>query len=344
MKKKVAISLIVLACLGLGFAVPFWVLTKDVTVTTPHTGQAVEAVYATGTVEPTIQVPLAPRNAAHLIELRALEGQTVKRGEILARLEDQEQQAAIANLNARIVFAQSDFTRKEQLLKTRSVSRDILEQAKAELDSLNAQLEQAKAQASYFTLIAPADGLIIKRDGEIGELIAAAQPIFYMSCCAPMRITAEVDEEDIPQVVVGQEVLIQSDAFPDKVYHGKITSVTPKGDSVARSYRVRMSFDDAQNPFMIGMTVETNIIIQKIDNALLIPATAIANKNQVQVVRGNELQTVTVQTGIQNVDDVQITSGLAASDTVIVPFNKVLKDGQKLRTKPYAAPVTKSGQ
>lgn len=342
MNKKVAISLILIACLGLGFAIHFFVLTKEVAVTTPHQGQAVEAVYATGTVEPSIMVPIAPRSAAHLMELRAIEGQTVQRGEVLARLEDTEQLAAIANLNARLVFAQSDFARKTELLRTRSVSRDIVEQAKAERDSLAAQLEQAKAQASYLTLIAPADGLIIKRDGEVGELIAAAQPIFYMSCCAPMRITAEVDEEDIPQVAVGQEVLIQSDAFPDRVYHGKITAITPKGDPVARSYRVRISFEDADIPFMIGMTVETNIIIQKIDNAVLIPIAAIANKNMVQVVRGNQLQSVTVTTGIQNIDDVQITGGLISSDNVVVPYNKNLKDGQKVRVTPYKASTTKS--
>ncbi len=342
MNKKIIITVIFLVCLGLGFAVPFFVLTKDVAVATPHQGQAIEAVYATGTVEPTIMVPIAPRTAAHLMELRAIEGQTVKSGDVLARLEDSEQQAAIADLNARLLFAQSDFTRKQQLLKTRSVSRDILEQAKAELDSLAAQIEKAKAQASYLTLIAPADGLIIKKDGEVGELIAAAQPVFYMSCCAPMRITAEVDEEDIPQVAVGQDVLIQSDAFPDKIYHGKISAITPKGDSVARSYRVRIGFDDKDNPFMIGMTVETNIIIQKIDNALLIPATALADKNKVQLIRGGALQTVTVTTGIQNVDDVQITGGLTASDNVVVPFNKNLPDGQKVRVKPAIASTPKS--
>lgn len=339
MNKKIAIFLIFLASIGLGFAVSFFVLAKDVAVATPHQGQAIEAVYATGTVEPTIMVPIAPRNSAHLIELRAIEGQTVQRGEVLARLEDTEQQAAIADLNARLVFSKSDLSRKEQLFKTRSISRDILEQAKSDVDSLTAQIEKAKAQASYLTLIAPADGLIIRRDGEVGELIGAAQPVFYMSCCAPMRVTAEVDEEDIPQVSVGQEVLIQSDAFPDKVYHGKISAITPKGDSVARSYRVRITFDDANNPLMIGMTVETNIIIQKVDNALLIPATALANKNKVQLVRDGVLQTVTVTTGIQNVDNVQITNGLASSDNVVVPFDKNLKDGQKVRVKPYEESV-----
>lgn len=339
MNKKTLIFLFISGCLGLTLVISLWVFPPPVRVLSPHEGQAIEAVYATGTVEPTIMVPIAPRTAAHLIELSAIEGQVVKRGDVLARLEDSEQQAAISDLTARLVFAGSDFARKEQLLKTRSVSRDVLEQAKSEVDSLSAQLEKAKAQASYFRLISPADGMIIKRDGEMGELISSGQPVFYMSCCAPLRITAEVDEEDIPQAAIGQEVLIQSDAFPDKVYHGKIAGITPKGDPVARSYRVRISFDDPNHPFMIGMTVETNIIIQKIEKALLIPAISIAKKNKVQVVRDGVLKDLTIVPGIQNGEDIQIISGLAKTDQIVVPFDQNLKDGQKVRITPYTESI-----
>ncbi len=339
MNKKTLIFLFISGCLGLTLVISLWVFPPPVRVLSPHEGQAIEAVYATGTVEPTIMVPIAPRTAAHLIQLSAIEGQVVKRGDVLARLEDSEQQAAISDLTARLVFAGSDFARKEQLLKTRSVSRDVLEQAKSEVDSLSAQLEKAKAQASYFRLISPADGMIIKRDGEIGELISSGQPVFYMSCCAPLRITAEVDEEDIPQAAIGQEVLIQSDAFPDKVYHGKIAGITPKGDPVARSYRVRISFDDPNHPFMIGMTVETNIIIQKIEKALLIPAISIAKKNKVQVVRDGVLKDLTIVPGIQNGEDIQIISGLVKTDQIVVPFDQNLKDGQKVRITAYTESI-----
>lgn len=333
MNKKILFSVVFLAFAGAGFAVPFFVLTKDVSVISPHTGSAVEAVYATGTVEPTIMVPIASRTSAHLLELNATEGQEVKKGDVLARLENSEQQATVNDLTAKLSFAAANLARKEKLLRSQSISRDVLDSAKADVESLLAQVEKAKAQANYLTLVAPADGLIIKRDGEVGELIQSGQAIFYLSCCAPMRITAEVDEEDIPLVQIGQNVLIQSDAFPDKVYKGKIAKITPKGDPVARSYRVRISFDDADIPFMIGMTTEANIIIKEINDALLIPAKAIGNKNKVQVARAGTVQTVPITTGIENIDDVQILSGLTPSDSVIVPYDKSLKDGQKIRTK-----------
>lgn len=335
MNKKLPLFIVFLMAFVAGILVYFFVLGKSVEVTTPKIAQAIDGVYATGTVEPTIMVPIAPRVTAHLSELAASEGQNVKKGDILARLEDNEQQAVIADLTAKLSFAEKNLNRKQQLLKSQSISRDILDAAKSDYDSLVAQIEKAKIQAAYLTLIAPADGLIIKKDGEIGELITAGQPLFYMSCCAPLRITAEVDEEDIPKITLGQDVLIQSDAFPDKVYNGKMIGITPKGDAVTRSYRVRIGFDTNDHPFMIGMTVETNIIIQKIDNAMVVPLNAIGKNNKIQIVENNILKIQNIETGIQNIESIQIKSGLNSADTIVIPYNEDLESGQKLRTKTY---------
>jgi len=98
MNKKTIFIMIVLIGLfiglGCGFGIPF-ILGKSVAVIHPHQAEAVEAIYATGTVEPTIMVPIASRTTAHLLDLSAQEGQTVHKGDVLARLEDSEQQAAI---------------------------------------------------------------------------------------------------------------------------------------------------------------------------------------------------------------------------------------------------------
>jgi RND family efflux transporter MFP subunit len=335
MNKKSFFLLSIFLIVGGGALVNAFVLPEKEMITSPQVSQLIEAVYATGSVEPTIMVPISPRSSGHLIEVAVDEGQTVKKGDILARLEDGEQQAAIADLTARLAFAEKDLQRKVQLLKSKSISHDIVDSAQADFDSLTAQINKAKAQAAYLTLTAPADGLIIKKDGEIGELINSGQAVFYMSCCAPLRITSEVDEEDIPKIKLDQPVLIQSDAFPDKIYSGKVISITPKGDSVARSYRVRIGFEENEHPFMIGMTVETNIIIQKIDNAVSIPLKAIGKSGMIQQVQGNNVRITKAQTGIRNGQFIQVITGLTAADKVIIPYNDNLEDGQKVRTETY---------
>ena len=330
MKKKIILIILFLTCFGIGAAAPRFLLVKNATTITPHRGQAIDVIYATGTVEPTIMVPIATRTTAHLIELSADEGQKVKKGDILARLEDSDVQAAIADLTARLSFADGDYRRKQDLYKAKAISRDILDSSKSNFESLTAQLDKAKAEASYLTLTAPADGLIIKRDGEVGELIPASHPIFTMSCCAPLRITAEVDEEDIPQVKAGQDVLIQSDAFPDKIFHGKISAITPKGDPIARSYRVRISLDDKDTPLMIGMTAETNIVLQKKENALLLPINSIGKNNQVQSVDNGEIRHLSIKTGIKDAKNIEIISGISGTEKIITPYNPDWKDGQKI--------------
>lgn len=334
MNKKLLILSVFAAFFAAGAFAPRYFLPPEVVVVTAKQGKAVEAVYATGTVEPTILVPIAPRNGGHITEIAASEGQTVKKGDILARLEDNEQQAAIADLTARLSFAQNDLRRKQSLLNIQSISKESVDAAKADVNSLTAQIQKAKAQAGYSTLMAPADGLIIKQDGEVGEFAPAGQAIFYLSCCAPLRITAEVDEEDIPRVKVGQSVLIQTDAFEGDVFKGKIASITPKGDPVSRSYRVRVALDDAaKNPLMIGMTTETNILVKEADNALLIPITALQKDNKVQVITGNIIHIITVTTGIRDRDSVEILTGLKNGDNIVMPYTPDLKDGDTIRTR-----------
>jgi RND family efflux transporter MFP subunit len=331
MNKKIIFSGLFFLCFGVGVMIPRFLLGQKIDLVQPHKGEAAEVIYATGTVEPSIMVPIAPRNSGHLLEMSADEGQTVKKGDILAQLENTEQQASIADLTAQLKFAEGDFDRKRQLYNSKSLSRDIFESAKANVESLTAQLNRAKALDSYTTLIAPADGLIIKRDGEIGELISAGQPIFYLSCCAPLRITAEVDEEDIPQVKTGQDVLIQTDAFADKVFKGTLSATTPKGDPIARSYRVRIAFDNNDAPLMIGMTAETNIIVKKSDNTLLIPFTALGKDNKVILIENGTAKIRTVKPGIKGTDSIEILSGLTTDDTIAIKFDPSILDGQKIR-------------
>ncbi len=179
-------------------------------------------------------------------------------------------------------------------------------------------------------LTAPDQGTIIKRDGEIGQLIAAQQPVLWMRCCAPLRISAEVNEEDIAQVKFGQEVLIRADAFPDQIFNGTVQSVTPKGDPVARTYRVRVEFT-GDVPLKIGMTAETNIIISKNENALLVPSTAVTD-HTLWLVRDDKLLQQAITLGASGTHSVEILSGVTQGDVVVVRPTAKLKSGATVRT------------
>src|SRR5499427_8064238 len=171
-------------------------------------------------------------------------------------------------------YAKTEFDRLGVLAGRQVVARSAYDRAKADWEKARAAAAQAAALAGYLQLVAPADGTIIRRDGEIGQMISANQTVFWLSCCAPLRISAEVDEEDIAQVRPGQEVLIRSDDFLGKIFNGQVQAVTPKGDPVARSYRVRIALP-SDTPLMIGMTAETNIVLHDTERGLLVPTSAV---------------------------------------------------------------------
>ncbi len=313
-------------------------LPATVEVVQPVRGTAVQAVYATGTVEATVMMPIAPRAAARLMQLNADEGSDVKQGEILGQLEDTDLQNRLDGLRAREKFAANDYERKKTLLAKGFQTQASVDQAKAEWDAARASIAEAEAAASYMRLVAPADGRIIRRDGEIGQLIPANQAVFWLSCCAPLRISAEVDEEDIAMVRPGQNVLIRADAYPGKVFNGTVQSITPRGDPVARSYRVRITFNE-ETPLYIGMTAETNIITGENKDALLVPSSAV-RQNKIWVVQGDVLKHVPVVTGAKGPEQTEIREGLAETDQVVAKPEATLQEGKKVRALDYKpAPV-----
>jgi RND family efflux transporter MFP subunit len=333
----------------LGILLAGWLLWRSggpqtVTVVTPIRGPAVQAVYATGTVEAGVTVRIAPQVAGRIIELPGDEGKLVKTGDMLARFDDTDLRASLAELEARARYAEQQLERVQALVKRGWATADRLDQARAEGEAARHAAQRIRSQLGFLTLHAPADGQIIRRDGEVGDYIPVNQPIFYMAKTgeAP-RITADVDEEDVPLVKTGQKALIRADAFPDKVFEGTVTEITPKGDPVARSYRVRIALPE-DSPLLIGMTAETNIITRENKDALLIPSTALPSgsdlggaarsaNNTVWVVRDSRAVRQTVQLGIRGREQTEVTSGLVEGDQVVINPPKELAPQERVRVK-----------
>ena len=301
------------------------------TVVAPTRGPAIEAIYATGTVEPTVMLPIAPRVAGRIVELNVDEGQRVRRGQQLARLDDADLVSTVEELEARARYAQSQYERAENLLRQGFMSKAEVDRTRADMEAAVAAVRRARSQRDYMTLTAPADGLIIRRDGEIGQFIPTGQQVFVLSCCAPLRVTAEVDEEDIARVHVNQKVLLRADALPGEIFDGAVSEVTPKGDPVARSYRVRVKLADPSK-FKVGMTVDANLIVAERVNALLVPATAVQN-GAVWVVDNGRLRRQPVKIGVTGSGRAEIVEGLAADARVVDSPAADLREGRAVRLR-----------
>ena len=174
----------------------------------------------------------------------------MKAGDVLARLDDNDLRASVGELEARAKYAEQQFERAGLLLKQGWATKEKFDQARSDMDAARQAARRAGELLTFMQLRTPTDGLIIRRTARWAIIFPVNQPVFYLAKAGvPLRISADVDEEDIPLVKVGQKVLIRSDAFPSR-FHRHGVRDHPKGDPIARSYRVRVElpadtgFDD----------------------------------------------------------------------------------------------------
>lgn len=311
----------------------FWKATKPQSyeVAKVEKGKAVEAVYATAVVEPVLWAAIAPITTGRITELNVQEGQEVKAGDILARLDDSDIRSQLDENRALESYHAAEVERAEKLIKTGALSEDKYDQRKTNLIQVRARINMLEQQISQLALASPLDGTVLWRDVELGEVKEAGKPLFWVGKPQPLRLEAEVDEEDIPKIKSGQTVLITADAFPDDVMEGLLHWVSPKGDPVNKSYRVYVSLpEDTQ--LMIGMTVETNTIVQEKNGALLVPANALTEDGIIWLAKQGSGKNYTavkaaVKTGIRGESKIEILEGLQEGDWLVLPPFEGLKDG-----------------
>jgi len=325
------------AVLLLAAGVAWWQWPVRVQTVLPTRGPAIEAVYATGTVEPTVMVPVAPRTGGRLVTIDAQEGAPVRRGQVLAQIESNDLDQTLQEMRAREQLARAQFERTRALVAQRFVAPAELDRTRTEWQAAQAAARRAQAQRDYNQLVAPADGIVLRRDGEAGQFVPAGQAVFTLACCAPLRVTAEVDEEDIARVAVGQGATMRSDALPQRLYEGTVAEITPKGDPVSRSYRVRIRLADAPpidaGPMRSGMTMDVNLIVARREGALLLPNRALKGDGVWLLAQGR-LQQRQVVKGTVGAERTEIVSGLADGDTVVLSPPDGLRDGQRARGAP----------
>ena len=335
MQRKARIAvLLVVAAAAAASGLAWWQWPVRVEIARPARGPAVEAVYATGVVEPAVMVPVAPRSGGRLVALEVDEGHAVRQGQVLARIESADLDQTVQEMLARERLARIQYDRTRELVAQNFVSAAELDRTRTELEAARAALRRSQAQRNYNQLVAPADGTVLRRDGELGQYIPAGQAVFTLACCAPLRVTADVDEEDIARVSVGQGVLMHTDALPERVFDGEVTDITPKGDPVSRSYRVRIRFKEPvpvnEGPLRTGMTMDTNLIVSRREGALLVPNRALKG-SELWVVDEGRLERRHVRKGASGTERTEIVEGLRDGENVVLSPPEDLRAGRRAR-------------
>lgn len=332
-------------------------LPSQVAIALATTGPALEAVYATGSVEPVNWARVGPATRARLVEVLVEEGERVVAGQPMARLDDRQARALADEAAARARFADEDLARTRQLVARDIAARATLDRAERDALAARAAADAAVQRLDDYVVRAPSDGVVLRRDAEVGEVVDTPTTLFWVGEPRPLRITAEVDEEDIASIRPGQRALLRADAFPGRVLPAEVAQITPMGDTTRKAYRVRLALPD-DTPLLVGMTVEANIVLREAAEAVLVPPAAVelpeatapshaafatdgdgggeaGRQAVVWVVEKEIAHRRLVEPGVQGPRATEVRSGLRAGEAVVLgPFPRGLRDGAPVRLRP----------
>jgi HlyD family secretion protein len=205
------------------------------------------------------QILVSPKVNGMIVKLNITESQPVKKGEILAELEDtyycaerDRAKAALAQAKAHLERCKADHTRAESLLPTKSISKSDFDLSLANRDEADAtaklaqaELDKAEWQLSNCIISAPISGTILKKNAEEGSLVnPIAMQGFYSLCemadLSDLEVDLTIQERDISRIFAGQQCKIRADAFPDRVYDGYVSRLMPTADRAKGAIPVRV--------------------------------------------------------------------------------------------------------
>ena len=308
----------------------FWRGTS-VSVATAVRGDAAQVVYATGVVEPVHWAKIVALQRKRVVELCRCEGEPVEKGEVLARLDDAEEQAVLTEIEARLERLRADADRLARLVESNVSSRIAYEEALTQVREYEARRVAQKDRIEDLSLKSPMDGIVLRRDGEVGEIAgtAANEALLWVGQARPLRVVAEVNEDDITKVEPGQSVLLRHEGHAGEPLDATVQRLTPKGDPETKTFRVYLLLPN-DTPLMIGMSVEANIIVQVAKDVVLVPAEAIVD-DMVQIAENGQVVRRRVDAGIRGSGLVELRSGVAEGDILLSPFREDLDDDTRIR-------------
>jgi membrane fusion protein (multidrug efflux system) len=324
----------VAVALALGMAaIAAWWLWRAPTITVARVarGSAAEIVYATGSVEPETWSRSTPLVRGRIVERCRCEGKTVKRGDLLARLDDKEAVATLNDLRALEEFQHREFERQAQLLARGVATSQAYQRAESDLARIRAQIAAQSQRLEYYKIVSPMDGTVLKEDGEVGDMVEPGTILYRIGLEKPLWVVAEVNEEDIPRVQVGQKALLRTDAFANQVLPGLVRQITPAGDPIAKTFRVRIGLPD-DTPLRVGMSVEANIVSREKPDVILVPANAVVN-NSLFTVEDGHARLRKVEIGVRGTGFVEIVNGLVEGALVASPATTNIKNGSRVRSQ-----------
>lgn len=313
-----------------------------------------------GDVEARYSTPLSFRVGGKIVERNVRLGDTVKAGQVLARLDPSDLQRSLANAQAQLDAAQHRFVyAKQQLDRDRAQAdekliapaqleqtQDAYASAAAQRDAAQAQLALARNQLSYAALVADHAGSITAEQADTGQNVSAGQAVYSLAWSGDIDVVCDAPESALASLAVGTAAEVTLPALPGKRFAAKVREIAPAADPASRTYRVRLTLAAPATQVRLGMTAQIAFASMQArtgPHPFTLPVTSLFHDGKapaVWVVRAgtDTLELRRVSVGRYDERTFSVTEGLRDGERVVYQGVHTVSAGEHVRVVPPLHP------
>lgn len=358
MKKNRTLTITILVVLGLLLVISVWVNIRNViaevtpaapapvgksgtarpiavTVSVVRSEQVLDGVRAMGTFVANEQVDLASEISGKVTAIYIKEGQSVEKGEVLLRINDDDLQAQMNRYEFQLKTLAEKLERQRVLLRSEAVSQEAFDAVQTEYNVLQADMNILRVKIERSSIKAPFAGVVGFRYVSDGAYIQPGSQIAQLVDFSKLRVEFAIPEKYISMPLVGQKIYFTTEGS-DRQNRATIYAMEPLVNDATRTIVLRAMFDNAAGRLRPGMSTRVTIPTAAVGERMLIPTEAVVPSMEgksVWVVKNGSPSSVSIETGVRLEKDVEILSGLSLGDTIIVNGIMQMREGAALDIK-----------
>jgi membrane fusion protein, multidrug efflux system len=276
-----------------------------------------ELISNPGTLKPDEEVDLAFETSGKLVSIFFIEGTRVKKGDLLAKINDKPLQAQLEKLEAQKKLSEQKEFRQRSLLTKDAISQESYDQIATEIQTTQADINLVKSRISETELRAPFDGVIGLRYLSEGSYINTATKIVRLVKNSPIKLEFSIAERYANEIKIGYPVTFRID---DKNYNATVYAIDPKIDLNTRTIAVRALYPNKNEELKSGRYATVTTILSQIENTIAIPTEALIPEMEGEMVfvyRKGKASSIRVDVGLRTESKIQILKGLKFGDTLL---------------------------
>lgn len=278
-----------------------------------------ELINSTGTLRPDEEVDLSFETSGKIVKINFTEGTRVKKGDLLAKINDLPLQAQLEKLQVQLKMSEAKEFREKSLLDRDAISQESYDQIQTDVQSIKADINLIKARISETELRAPFDGIIGLRYLSEGSYATSSTKIAKLIKTSPLKIEFSIPEKYASEIKIGYPITFSIDGS-NTIFNASVYAIDPKIDIDMRTIVLRALYPNKGEELKSGRYAGITLELSRIDNAVSIPTEALIPEmdgEKVYIYKKGKAQSVKVSTGLRTEANIQITDGLKFGDTLL---------------------------